>query len=77
MPKVIISDNNKYRVIKSFVSGPEEYRFYTAYIVEVKFAFFYVPIKSFLVGVYDEDDEFCKNEAIELYHKIVNPYGAF
>ena len=43
--------------------------------VQVKVWFFWITIKEFRELEYDDDFEFCRNEAIELYHKIVNPYG--
>lgn len=46
----------------------------TVFKVQVKKSFLWITIKEFEET--DEDDvEFCKREAVELYNKIVNPYG--
>lgn len=79
----IIINDNKYRVIKTAIAkkidiGYGEYIYYVHnYKVQLKVLFFWITIKAFIKGIYDEDADFCKREAVELYNKIVNPYGIF
>lgn len=73
----IIIDNKQYRVIATHKGCYEDILCRTlSYKVQVKVWFFWITIKEFEEGVYDDDSEFCKCEAVELYNKIVNPYGA-
>ena len=72
----IIIGNEKYRVILTRKGCYEDKPCcLLSYKVQVKVWFFWITIKEFEEGVYDEDFKFCKNEAVELYNKIVNPYG--
>lgn len=75
--KVIISDDVKpYRVIVTQVSVSEDVPCYAlCYKVQVQIQLFWITIKEFEEGIYDNDSEFCKREAVELYNKIINPYG--
>lgn len=75
--KVIISDDVKpYRVIVTQVSVGKNVPCYAlCYKVQVQIWLFWITIKEFEEGIYDSDSEFCKREAVELYNKIVNPYG--
>ena len=74
---VVIGDE-RYRVIATHKDYYEDILFYILnYKVQVRVWFFWITIKEFKEGVYDDDSEFCKCEAIELYNKIVNPYGEF
>ena len=72
---VIIADD-RYRVIAKPMPTYEDIPCYViGYRVQVKFLWFWITIKAFDEGDYDNDAYFCKCEAIELYNKIVNPYG--
>jgi hypothetical protein len=78
MKKII--GNKKYRVISTDILVHLDYGYgdfaviETVFKVQVKKSFLWITIKEF--GETDEDDvEFCKREAVELYNKIVNPYG--
>lgn len=72
----VIIGNEQYRVIVTHKDCYEDKPCYIlSYKVQVKVWFFWITIKEFEEGVYDEDFEFCKHEAVELYNKIVNPYG--
>lgn len=75
--KVIISDDVKpYRVIVTQVNVSKDVPCYAlCYKVQVQIWLFWITIKEFEEGIYDNDSEFCKREAVELYNKIVNPYG--
>ena len=71
-----IISNNKYRVTISTCGVYDDIPAYIlTFKVQVKVWFFWVTIKEFRELEYDDDSNFCKSEAIELYHKIVNPYG--
>lgn len=72
----VVIGNERYRVIithKDCYEGKPCYML--SYKIQVKVWFFWITIKEFEEGVYDEDSNFCKCEAVELYNKIVNPYG--
>lgn len=78
MKKII--GNKKYRVISTDILVRLDYghgdfgMIKTVFKVQVKKSFLWITIKEFKET--DEDDvEFCKREAVELYNKIVNPYG--
>lgn len=78
MKKII--GNKKYRVISTDILVRLDYEYgdfvtiKTVFKVQVKKSFLWITIKEFEET--DEDDvEFCKREAVELYNKIVNPYG--
>lgn len=72
----VIKRNNKYRLIYTKYKCIKDFNCYLPnFKVQVKFIYFWITIKEFKVGVYDDDFTFCRNEAIELYNKIVNPYG--
>lgn len=72
---VIIADD-RYRVIAKPIDTYEDIPCYViGYIVQVKVLWFWITIKAFDERDYDNDADFCKREAIELYNKIVNPYG--
>lgn len=78
MKKII--GNKKYRVISTDILVCLDYGYgdfgmiKTVFKVQVKKSFLWITIKEFEET--DEDDvEFCKREAVELYNKIVNPYG--
>lgn len=72
----VIISNGQYRVIVIQKNCYEDIPCYMlSYKVQVKVLFFWITIKEFEEGIYDDDCEFCKLEAIELYNKIVNPYG--
>lgn len=78
MKKII--GNKKYRVISTDILVHLDYGYgdfdmiKTVFKVQVKKSFLWITIKEFEET--DEDDvEFCKREAVELYNKIVNPYG--
>lgn len=78
MKKII--GNKKYRVISTDILVRLDYRYgdfgmiKTVFKIQVKKSFLWITIKEFEET--DEDDvEFCKREAVELYNKIVNPYG--
>lgn len=79
----IIITNNKYRVISIdkkinvHIKHEQFIRYITNYKVQTKVGLFWITIKSFNQDEYDNDREFCEREAIELFHKIVNPYGNF
>ena len=74
MKKII--GNKKYRVISTDILVRLDYGYgdfgmiKTVFKVQVKKSFLWITIKEF-----EETDEFCKREAVELYNKIVNPYG--
>ena len=72
----IILTNGKHRVI---ISKCGVYNDSPCYIltfkVQVRILFFWVTVKEFRELDYDDDANFCRSEAIELYNKIVNPYG--
>lgn len=72
----ILKQIGKYRVI-SITDNSDEYAYCYVmnYKVQVKVLFFWITIKEFKETEYDDSDEFCRNEAIELFNKIVNPYG--
>lgn len=73
----VIISNECYRVVSTHKDCYKDIPCYIlSYKVQVKVWFFWITIKEFEEGVYDEDCEFCKSEAVELYNKIVNPYGA-
>lgn len=78
MKKII--GNKKYRVISTDILVRLDYGYgdfsmiKTVFKVQVKKSFLWITIKEFEET--DEDDvEFCKREAVELYNKIVNSYG--
>ena len=78
MKKII--GNKKYRVISTDILVRLDYGYddfgmiKTVFKVQIKKSFLWITIKEFEET--DEDDvEFCKREAVELYNKIVNPYG--
>lgn len=78
MKKII--GNKKYRVISTDTLVRLDYGYgdfgmiKIVFKVQVKKSFLWITIKEFEET--DEDDvEFCKREAVELYNKIVNPYG--
>lgn len=72
----VVISNKQYRVIVTHKGCYEDKPCYIlSYKVQVKVLFFWITIKEFEEGVYDNDSEFCRSEAIELYNKIVNPYG--
>lgn len=72
---VIIADD-RYRVIAKPIATYKDIPCYViGYRVQVKVLWFWITIKAFDKGDYDNDADFCKREAIELYNKIVNPYG--
>lgn len=78
MKKII--GNKKYRVISTDILVHLDYGYgdfdmiKIVFKVQVKKSFLWITIKEFEET--DEDDvEFCKREAVELYNKIVNPYG--
>ena len=72
----IIIKNKKYRMISIKKSHYKNINSSSiSFKVQVKILGFWITIKEFITGVYDNEEEFCKNEAIELYNKIVNPYG--
>lgn len=72
---VIIADD-RYRVIAKPIATYEDIPCYViVYRVQIRVWKFWITIKVFNEGDYDDDAEFCKREAIELYNKIVNPYG--
>lgn len=72
----IIIGNEKYRVVSVKKDCYENIPCYMlSFKVQVKVFWFWITIKEFAEGEYDDNIEFCKNEAIELYNKIVNPYG--
>lgn len=72
----VIISNECYRVVSTYKGCYEDIPCYIlSYKVQVKVWFFWITIKEFEEGVYDEDYEFCRREAVELYNKIVNPYG--
>lgn len=78
MKKII--GNKKYRVISTDIFVHLDYGYgdfgmiKTVFKVQVKKSFLWITIKEFEET--DEDDvEFCKREAVELYNKIFNPYG--
>lgn len=74
---VIIGDD-RYRVIAKPIATYEDIPCYViGYRVQVKVLWFWITIKAFDEEDYDNDADFCKREAIELYNKIVNPYGSF
>lgn len=71
-----IISNNKYRVTINTCGVYDDMPAYIlTFKVQVKVWFFWITIKEFRELEYDDDSNFCKSEAIELYHKIVNPYG--
>ena len=72
----VIISNDKYRVtIGKCDAYDDEPVYILTFKVQVKVWFFWITIKEFRELEYDDDANFCKREAIELYHKIVNPYG--
>lgn len=74
----IIHRKDKYRVVVKHSNIYNEYDEILAilsYKVQMKVLFFWITIKTFEEGVYDEDSDFCKREAIELYNKIIDCYG--
>lgn len=77
----IIKQAKDYRVIHRKIINTVDYGYgeYTELVdsfeVQIKYVIIWVTIKEFIHGDYDDDIEFCKNEAIELFNKIVNPYG--
>lgn len=72
----VIISNDKYRVtIDKCGVYDDEPAYILTFKVQVKVWFFWITIKEFRELEYDDDFEFCRNEAIELYYKIVNPYG--
>ena len=72
----VIIGNQNYRVTINKTDCYEDIPCYLlSFKVQVKVFWFWITIKEFKEGEYDDDVEFCKNEAIELYNKIVNPYG--
>ena len=78
MKKII--GKKKYRVIYTDILVSLDYGYgdfgmiKTVFKIQVKKSFLWITIKEFEET--DEDDvEFCKREAVELYNKIVNPYG--
>nr|DAU54574.1 MAG TPA: hypothetical protein [Crassvirales sp.] len=74
---IIIADD-RYRVIAKPIATYEDIPCYViGYRVQIRVWKFWITIKAFNEGDYDDDAEFCKREAIELYNKIVNPYGSF
>lgn len=74
----ILVSNGQYRVIAKPIATYETIPCYVlGYRVQIKFIWFWVTIKAFDELDYDDDVEFCKREAFELYNKIVNPYGKF
>ena len=58
--------------IKRYLDNP---RCILSYKVQIKVLFFWITIKDFTEEIYDEDSNFCKQEAIELFNNIINPYG--
>lgn len=70
-----IIKNKKYRVVVNCNNNKNIFSCNVIYKVQVKIFLFWINIKTFEKGIYDDDAEFCKNEAIELYNKIINPYG--
>lgn len=72
----VIISNDKYRVtIGKCGVYDDKPAYIVTFKVQVKVWFFWITIKEFRELEYDDDFKFCRNEAIELYHKIVNPYG--
>lgn len=73
----VVIGNEQYRVIVVHKFCYKNKPCYIlSYKVQVKILFFWITIKEFKKGIYDDDSKFCKSEAVELYNKIVNPYGA-
>lgn len=58
--------------IKRYLDNP---RCILSYKVQIKVLFFWITIKDFTEEIYDEDSNFCKQEAVELFNNIINPYG--
>lgn len=73
----IIVRNNKYRVtVSKYGAYDDDIPYYIlSFKVQVKVLFFWITIKEFHELDYDDDANFCKYESIELYNKIINPYG--
>lgn len=77
----IIINNEKYRVVEIKKQHTIDYGYaellmsVNSYKVQIQVWLFWITIKEFEEEVYDNDSEFCKREAVELYNKIVNPYG--
>lgn len=72
----VVISNKRYRVVSTYVSYCEDTPCcILSYKVQIKVLFFWITIKEFEEGIYDDDSKFCKSEAVELYNKIVNPYG--
>lgn len=70
-----IINNGQYRVVCYEYTDKYDYFCISTYKVQVKVFWFWITIKEFEEGVYDDDADFCRREAIELYNKIINPYG--
>ena len=72
----VICKKDKYRVIKSLYDNYNRNACnLLTYKVQVKCLFFWTTIAEFKEFEYDIDPEFCEQEAIELFDKIINPYG--
>lgn len=72
----VIKRNNNYRLVFVKDGCYEDIPCYISnFKIQIKLFWFWITIKEFKEGDYDDDAEFCKNEAIELYNKITNPYG--
>ena len=69
--KEIIIQNKEYRVIRESLINLDSMDIIDDYVVQTKFLWFWINIKHFTEFEYDNDRDFCKREAIELYDKLI------
>lgn len=69
--KEIIVQNKEYRVIRESLINLDSMDIIDDYIVQIKILWFWINIKHFTEFEYDNDTDFCKREAIELYDKLI------
>lgn len=74
MNTIFISDNHKYRICrggKIYKKNGKHY-YSVCYVVQIKILFFWITIKSFIVGSNDCDLICCQDKALKLYNTIIN-----
>lgn len=69
--KEIIVQNKEYRVIRESLINLDSMDIIDDYVVQIKIFWFWINIKHFTEFEYDNDTDFCKREAIELYDKLI------
>lgn len=70
----VLKHNNKFRLIQDYNVSVDNSNliatFIQTYKIQFKVLFFWITITEFAQDIYDEDAEFCKNEAIEVYNYL-------